>query len=399
MDKKINVSEINVWRIHAKTDAGNIFDYFRKNNVAAFGWSLCKIKEAYKEIEKMLEDKYDINLSDNDKNDDNARHNVYKKYSDKLEGIYDKLTEAHNKIANCSLEDIRDADGTRKRTLDAYYNIYENLKYYEKEQKNTQRVLQHIKPNDLIWTRHNGKYYIGLVTKESQYIFNASYDAVYNDACNQITGIKWLPENGLDESEVAGAIATAFIKGSTFQKINKTGVKEFSGLLYNSLVNKKYKEGYYKIKIDEADKQDTFYSWLSPSDCEDLLCFWLYTQKKYICIPSTNKKSTQTYECVLLDSTFPTKHIYIQVKKGEESLYIENYKELSKNGEVWLLTTAGKVYDKNGNVVEPNEDKEYGPNTIYVIDPKTLYGFAMGKNTFIPPAIRTFANGISDHIA
>ena len=40
------------------------------------------------------------------------------------------------------------------------------------------------------------------------------------------------------------------------------------------------------------------YNCLSPSDCEDLVCLYLYDKANYIAIPSTNKIATELYECV-----------------------------------------------------------------------------------------------------
>lgn len=365
MDKKVDASGINVWRIHANTSAGNVFEYFMRENIAALGWSLC-------DTDKVRKDPH------------------------KFTGNYKELEEAVSAIEKCY---INDKDDCKDR-----FKVYDDLykKHYNKsrQQYNIRRMLLEIKPNDLIWGHYNGKYYIGRVTEESKYIFNASYDAVYNDACNQITDIEWLPKNGLDESEVAGAITTAFIQGSTLQRIN--GVNEFSGIIYNSRVNEKY----YEIEYDKINKQDRFYSWISPSDCEDLLCFWLYDNDnfKYICIPSTNKKSTQTYECVLLDtkSKSETKQIYIQVKNGNVDLKINNaYKELLKNGELWLLTTKGKVFDESNNEIKFENNEDYKPVTnysngynIYAMNPQKLYEYAMKGDSLIPPAVKTIVGFI-----
>lgn len=113
---------------------------------------------------------------------------------------------------------------------------------------------------------------------------------------------------------------------------------------------------------------DTFYDYLSPSDAEDLLCFWLYQKDGYIVIPSTNKLSTQLYECVLLD-TSNGKKAYIQVKKGSEQIDVQNYIELSLQGEVFLLQTKGEY-----------NNKDKGNNKIHCVGPIELFDFAKENN-------------------
>ena len=165
-----------------------------------------------------------------------------------------------------------------------------------------------------------------------------------------------------------GAIATAFIKGSTLQRINKDGVKEYSQLLYNKIHDPEKEQFTYEKPHLCLDKH--FYMLLSPSDVEDLLALRLYAEKKYVCIPSTNKIATAKYECVLVDpESEKRKHIYIQVKKGKVDLEASDYVNLAKDGnEVYLLTTEGRVKnaDKYKNITAVNPDEIYR----FAIDPK-----------------------------
>lgn len=128
-----------------------------------------------------------------------------------------------------------------------------------------------------------------------------------------------------------------------------------------------------------------FFHMLSPSDAEDLLCLWLYKEHRYICIPSTNKKSTQLYECVLLD-TENGKEIFIQVKKGKTPIDIKEYTELSELGEVYLLQTNDKY--ENLEIVGDF------PGKITIVQPKALFDFAMDRNNknFLSPAIRKWVD-------
>jgi len=288
-----------VWRLQTNTAAGKIADYCISNNVAALGWSLNGIPDAERKSVKTFEE--------------------YCAYADKL------------------------------------YTSYGSIK----------RLAEQVKADDLIWIRNKeGKYYIARVTENSTWIFNTSDDAIYHDACNQLTEISWKEINTQsDESCVPGAVSTSFIMGSAFQKINKSGIEDYSKLLYNNTT----KTTHYDIKLELTEKN--FYSLLSTDDCEDLLYFWLYKERGYICVPSSNKNSTPNYECVLINPK-DGKHIYIQVKKGKINIDAENYKDL--DGEVWLLTTEGNVlnfekYKNNGN--------------MHKADPTVLYNFACSEDS------------------
>lgn len=248
------------------------------------------------------------------------------------------------------------------------YCDYANDTY---EQYSSVHRLLEVQEGDFIWIHCDGLYYMGCVSKTSHWIFDSSEEAALLDAANQLTDISWIKYEESDESSVPGAIATAFIKGSTFQRINKPGVEEFCKLLYNREV----KRNVYEVNF--AITEESFYAMLSPSDCEDLLCMWLYYKKGYICIPSTNKLSTQLYECVLLDPK-SGKHIYIQVKNGEIDINADDYSKLS--GEIWFLTTKGHVIHADCY------------DNMHVCDSTELYSFAMSDESqnILPPSIKVW---------
>ena len=298
---------MEVWRLQVKTGNKNIAKYCIENHVAAMGWSLKELLESERKNIKNIKTFED-----------------YCKYADKV------------------------------------YKSYASVK----------RLKEQVKENDIIWMHSSdeGKYYFGRVKKESKWIFN-SEAAEKKDAGNQLTNIDWYEASTrADEESVPGAIATAFIKGSTLQRINKDGVKEYSQLLYNKIHDPEKEQFIYEKPHLCLDKH--FYMLLSPSDVEDLLALRLYAEKKYVCIPSTNKIATAKYECVLVDpESEKRKHIYIQVKKGEVDLKASDYVNLAKDGnEVYLLTTEGRVKnaDKYENITAVNPDEIYR----FAIDPK-----------------------------
>lgn len=169
----------------------------------------------------------------------------------------------------------------------------------------------------------------------------------------------------------------AFYQREALIEIDEKFVVDISQILYNK------KDNYYKISNKLGNNKTNFYSLLSPSDCEDLLYFYLYHKFKYIVIPSTNKINTQNYEFVMLNSNNRDEKIYIQVKNGEVNIEINNYKNF--RGEIYLLTTRGNVL-KNGKILTKNNidmnngkilnlDSSFKGN-IFIINPEALYEFA-----------------------
>lgn len=261
------------------------------------------------------------------------------------------------------------------KTFEQYLSYAEKV-YEKKALGNVKRLHDKVREGDLIWIKDNGKYYIGRVDKNSKWIFNTSKEAFDLDACNQLTNIQWYSYKESDESMVPGAVATSFIKGHTFQQIRFNGAIVYSSLLYDKLVGTNFYSD-KKLNLNEDD----FYSLLSPDDCEDLLCLWLYHKYGYVCIPSTNKKSTQLYECVLIDPK-TGKHVYIQVKKGSDSIDANDYTDLK--GEVWFLTTEGTVNNFNHD----------NDSNMHIAEPEKLLEFALSEesNNIMSSQIKTWAH-------
>ncbi len=297
---------MSVWRLQTNTDSNTktkTANYCLENNVLGMGWSL---KE--------------------------SQLNEYVSKEMLSQAIDDR-----NKIT----------------TFEEYSNFLN--KYGKTVNSNVNRLYYNIKENDLVWIRDSGIYYLGRVTEKSHWKFCNSQEAFDLDITNQFTDIEWYQIG--DESDVPGAIATAFIRGHTLQRINKTGVSEYSKLIFNKKAG-----GTVYSDVQLQKNSDTFYSLLSTDDCEDLLCLWLYVKFGYIVIPSTNKKATECYECVLKNPKTGQK-IYPQVKAGTINLHKEDYTHL--NGEVWLFTTKGRVFGEDTT----------NTNTIHVADPHTIYEF------------------------
>lgn len=313
-----------VWRLQTSTDSNDgkkISTYCREQSIAAVGWSI---------------------------ND-----NQIKKYN----------AEAFDKI-----QSIR----ASIKSEDIYYKVLEEYNLFNiKAGKKIVAVetLKRVKPGDYIWMRDNGIYYLGYVGNNLRYVYNPSIDALEHDAANQIEDVEWKPIG--DESQVPGVIATAFIRGRTLQRVRKAYMYEYASFIYNG------NPLALNVKSNESLKQ-LFYDCLSPNDCEDLVCLYLYDCKGYVTIPSTNKIATELYECVLVDP-LNGKWAYPQVKKGEVKLNTNKYIDLIKdnsNKEVYLFSSEDLV------VVDTHIDN------IHIISSDELYSWVKEKieeNSFIIP--------------
>ena len=314
----------NVWRLQTKTDSKDgkkISTYCKEESIAAVGWSI---------------------------NDDQI-----KEYN----------AEAFDKI-----QSIR----ASIQSKDIYYKVLEEYNLFNiKPGKKIVAVetIKRVKPGDYIWMRDNGIYYLGRVNENSNFMYNCDKDALDFDAANQITGVKW--ERIGDESQVPGAVATAFIRGRTIQRINKSHMFEYA----------EYAFWGKPLVLEHSNReflQQLFYDCLSPNDCEDLVCLYLYDKANYIAIPSTNKIATELYECVLVNP-INGKLAYPQVKKGDVELNTNKYIDLIKdnpNKEVYLFSSEDKV------VGETHIDN------IHIISSDELYSWAKEKidgNSFLIP--------------
>lgn len=311
----------DIWRIQTKPASKNnesVASFFIQNNIAAVGWSL----------------KDDL-------------------FENKVE-----LKNERSKISN--------------------YKEYEEIaKKFYPEINNVKRLAIDLKENDLIWMRYKGIYYLAKINKNSDYKFSDIKEhREDNDSANQRTNVKWYRVG--DESSVPGKVATAFIRGKTLQRISKDqkGVLEFSQARYNEIIEKK-KLNEEKYKIEIKNDYETFFNYIRPEECEDLLCMLLLKKYGYIVIPSTNKLSTELYECILLNS-----------ENGNEDLKSDNYKHLIlKTEEVYLLTIKGKI-DEN-STTDKDEVFKVSKN-IFGVNPQKLYEFVMDEENknIIPENIK-----------
>ena len=313
-----------VWRLQTRTDSKDgkkISKYCLDHKVAALGWSI--------------------------KDDHINKYNP--------EAITE-IQEKRKKIKN----------------IEGYYDVVRMYGLYginNKKRLIAVDMLLEVEKGDYIWMRDNGIYYLGYVGDKLRYRYNFRKKALEHDAANQIKGVLWKQIG--DESQVPGAVATAFIRGRTIQRINKSHMYEYAEYAF-------WEKPLILENSNEDFLQQLFYDCLSPNDCEDLVCLYLYDRKGYVTIPSTNKIATELYECVLVNP-LNGKLAYPQVKKGDVELNTNKYIDLVKNNpnkEVYLFSSEDKV------VVETHIDD------IHIISSDELYSWVKEKienNSFLIP--------------
>lgn len=302
---------MQVWRLQTKPSSGNNIDYCLKNQIAAIGWSLGELSR--EEREECRD--FSVYLA--------RAKEIYK--GDSLKTCLSCVTALHDRI----------------------------------------------KPGDYIWMRSGRTFYLARVDEQSEWRFCPDEEATRLDSCNQLTNLRWYPY-GKIESDIPGALYTAFIRGKTVQRIGKSGIETFTALLYDRLAGTHFADG---RTVEQAE--ETFYTLLSPSDCEDLLCLWLYKTYGYVCIPSTCKISTKLYECELINPENGGR-IFVQAKNSGDVIDAAPYAALP--GEVWFLTTKGTVADA-GRYPQ-----------MHIAAPAELYAFALSEDAsrLLPDSIKTW---------
>ena len=302
---------MTIWRSHIKivgSPGGSRIDLCLNKSVLAMGWSLS---------DRHLEGN---NINETDKQKIQKQRSGIKSYDD-----YAALIKEWN-VYGGSVDD------------------------------NVRRLYYNVKPDDLVWIRDKGIYYIGRVGENSQWIYDSSRELLDRDSTTQRTCIKWYKVG--DEFHVPGRVVNSFIQGATLQRINSDAVERFSQHYYNTKID----NNCYKDLTIRADKE-MFYSLISSTDCEDLVYAYLFSKYGYIVIPSTNKQSTALFECVLLNPKDRT-HIYIQAKKGNVDIDANAFRHLQ--GKVFLFTSEGTVKNLDSN-----------DGNIKRISPEDLFVFAM----------------------
>lgn len=258
-------------------------------------------------------------------------------------------------------------------------------------------LFESVKKGDFLWTRLNGEYYVAQVPEDPITLFHIDYsdEALQHDSTVQLKNIKWLKCG--TEDTVPGSISSFTSNRNSIVKVDK-GETIQDGYTATSIFSAKILNPNFDLPI--KDKRMVF-NFIGPSGFEDIIALWLYDRFNYVVIPSTNKKSTQTYEFVLVDGSKvenryqSSRRVYLQAKNGENDLFFKNYTNLLQNDidEVWLVTSRGNIYGLSGEK-EKNQIVRYKKTSekyeAISFDLKLLIDFIFDttKNSILPESIK-----------
>lgn len=202
-------------------------------------------------------------------------------------------------------------------------------------------ALKEIEPNDLIWTRNEGIYYICRVKSKWKYANDEEH--IREDVCNFVD-VEFVKVGTVEK--VPGRITNCFRARSSIQRIHDE--KKIMTNITRDLYNRITRKNFYETKA--YCKEDIF-DFLQPEDVEEVVSLYLQIQKNYLVYTSTNKLDTQKYEFVGV-ARDGSHYCYPQVKTGGETLDGDQYKNLTEHGNiVYLFATSEKYYNVNEDAI------------------------------------------------
>lgn len=202
-------------------------------------------------------------------------------------------------------------------------------------------ALKEIEPDDLIWTRHEGVYYLCRVL--SKWKYSNDEEHVFEDVCHYVD-VNFAEVGTIEK--VPGRITNCFRARSSIQRIHDDNhlMTNISRNIYNQIIG----EAVYEEK--DYNRKDIL-DLLQPEDVEEVVSLYLQVKHNYLVYTSTNKLDTQKYEFVGV-ARDGSHHCYPQVKTGSVSLDGNDFKKLTKNGDkVYLFTVSGSCTNADGKSV------------------------------------------------
>ena len=222
-------------------------------------------------------------------------------------------------------------------------------------------ALKEMAVDDLIWTRHNGIYYLCRVL--STWKYNCDPAHVYEDVINYVE--VEFHEIGTVET-VPGKVVNAFRARSSLQRIKGEIPLKYAEHLYNAITGTQFYP-------DCTVKKEDILEFLQPEDVEEVVSLYLQLEKGYLIYSSTNKLDTQTYELVAVARDGSHK-AYPQVKTGNTPLDGSQFKELTAGGDkVFLFTVDGEYCNTAG---------------MEILDKKALIDFIYAHKNIMPGRIQ-----------
>lgn len=258
---------------------------------------------------------------------------------------------------------LRDADSTPYAPASIEECEEKGREQYDSERGFVVAIhaLKEMEVDDLIWTRHDGVYYLCRVLSTWKYNCDAAH--VYEDVINYVD--VEFHEVGTVEM-VPGKVVNSFRASAALQRVKSDECLKYSEQLYNTLAGTQHYPAYTVKKAEVLD-------FLQPEDVEEAVSLYLQLEKGYLIYSSTNKLDTQTYEFVAV-ARDGTHKAYPQVKTGGVSLDGSDYRELLMGGnKVFLFTVGGKYMNTAG---------------MEIIDRQTLSDFIYMHKDIMPGRIR-----------
>lgn len=265
---------------------------------------------------------------------------------------------------------LKDVNGKKIKDIEEYEKLGK-IQYKSKGLSTAINAFKKIEIDDLVWTRHQGIYYLCRVEGKWRYESdNANYDA---DVVNVIP-VKFIKVGTVEN--VPGKVVNAFRARSTIQKIhgykkNNTYVNP-ALILSMKIYNEKSKTEYYEVP--ELDKNDILES-LLPEDVEEIVSLYLQYEKNYLLYSSSNKIDTQKYEFVMV-SRDGTHLAYAQVKTGNVLLDGREFEHLLEGDNKIYLFTSSENYKNINN------------DNIKIISKNDLINFLYNNLKIMPNRIR-----------
>ncbi|MDQ7089226.1 MAG: hypothetical protein Q9M50_01060 [Methylococcales bacterium] len=222
---------------------------------------------------------------------------------------------------------------------------------YGKVPYQIKHLLKSVKENDHLWVHKNGKYYLCIAGEESKYGKEISDDFLKYDL-GHVRKVKWIE---VPELFVSGAIQRGTIAQRMIQRIKiSEKEKKYSLLLEKELSkNKEWKPNINDKELQKnIEKIDIYelFSMMSPDDMEDIVSFYLQSQKWFL-TKSTCFRSKPVFEFSMLNSK--NEVCYVQVKSGKKpnKLCPSDYKKhVTNNSFIYLFSTNKEAY--SGKSVE-----------------------------------------------
>lgn len=218
---------------------------------------------------------------------------------------------------------------------------------------------------DLIWTRSQGRYYLGRVTAPWRYSSKGCHVDLLNVVPCQIQPVR--------VSDVPGKVAAAFRPSRTFQRVQ--GVDAYSQLLWNALSS--------ETVYPTVPMTDDVFDLLDSCELEDAANLHLQLLG-WMVISSSRRPGTAAYENYLVHPDFGT--AVLQVKGGDTAL--------DPGDPMWqrLLCAADRVFLFQA---KGNYGRESPPEGIFCLTPSEVRKTLISNRSWMPGTIGRWL-GIAD---